>query len=264
MLSALKHLPEYFLIPIVAGSMLLIILVAMLIPRKMLFSDGEVNSEGFDTFLAVSAAIATMLIFSLTNVDATYHTTEDNIGLESEAIYEFDKNLELFGTAHANDLRAILINYADLIVADEWQLLADGKRSKAVDDTYQNLMTTLKTLEPASAKQEIVYGELVTLTHEIDQLREKRISAGEASLPAFFWTLLVLLFVTLPAVALHLSSSPERILTTSVIACVLGFLTSAILIVDGPFIGSHSISPEPLVHMIDTMRKEVPITMLGT
>jgi hypothetical protein len=54
----------------------------------------------------------------------------------------------------------------------------------------------------------------------------------------------------------------EYFFKTSVIAFVVGLLTAAILIIDGPFIGSHLISPETLVHMIDTMRKEVPITLL--
>lgn len=262
MLLTLKNLPEHFLFPTVICGIFLIILISMLVPRKLLFSAAEVNSEGFDSFLAVSAAIATMLIFSLTSVDATYNASSDNVSLEAEAIYSFDKNLELYGTPHANDLRAILVNYADQIVKAEWPGLEYGAGSKAVDDTYQSLITALKTFEPASAKQEIIYRELIQLVHEIDQLRSKRISAGEASLPAHFWTVLLLLFAALPIIALHLKSSPERILTTSVIGCVLGILTSGILIIDGPFIGSHSITPEPIIHIIDVMRKETPITML--
>jgi hypothetical protein len=262
MLVALKNLPEYFLFPTVIGAVVLVLFISMAVPRKLLFSAEEVNSEGFDSFLAVSAAIATMLIFSLTSVDATYNASADNVSLEAEAIYSFDKNLELYGTPHANDLRAILVNYADQIVKVEWQGLEYGTGSKAVDDTYQILITALKTFEPASAKQEIIYRELIQLVHEIDQLRSKRISAGEASLPAHFWTILLLLFSALPLIALVLKASPERMLTTTMIGFVLGILTSGILIIDGPFIGSHSITPEPIIHIIDVMRKEAPITML--
>ncbi|MEI6573454.1 MAG: DUF4239 domain-containing protein [Alphaproteobacteria bacterium] len=262
MLHALKNLPEYLLFPAIIGPVFLIIFLSMIIPRRLMLSAEETNSEGFDSFLAVSAAIATMLIFSLTSVDATYNASSDNVSLEAEAIYSFDKNLELYGTAHANDLRAILVHYADQIVKDEWKDIQTGNGNKAVDDTYEELVMAVKTFEPASAKQEIIYRELVMLLHEIDQLRSKRISAGEASLPSHFWTILILLFSALPAIALHLKASSERLLTTSVIGFVLGILTSAILIIDGPFIGSHAISPEPIVHIIDVMRKEVPITML--
>ena len=81
-------------------------------------------------------------------------------------------------------------------------------------------------------------------------------------MPAHFWTILLLLFSALPLIALVLKASPERMLTTTMIGFVLGILTSGILIIDGPFIGSHSITPEPIIHIIDVMRKEAPITML--
>ena len=257
MIEWLKHLPEGLLIVLIVGTVLAAMMGAMLLPRKLLFGSEEHGSEGFDSLLGISAAIATLLIFSLTDIDGDYRGTEQNVSLEAEAIHEMNRDIAFWDKGDAaKGAFVALKNYAQAIPADEWPRLANGQRSARVDGLFDALIERIDLLDPATPRQETLYSELVTLTHDIEQLRERRIAAAQDTLPVYFWYLQALLSLLVVVVTLYLHASKERILLVGAISAVLSLLIATILIIDGPFIGGHAISPAPFERVVALMDLE--------
>lgn len=153
-------------------------------------------------------------------------------------------------------MRKDLLKYAESIVKDEWPNINAGG-SNITNQLMQQLSNHLNLLSPGTAKQNILYTDIVRKTDQVIHARELRLLNASGGLPVLFWTLSYLyLFGVAIICALRLShATPMRIIALSTQLTMLSLIFSAVMIIDHPFRGETKISPAPISQAIMMMEK---------
>lgn len=249
LLRLLHQLPDLAILALVVVVLTGFAMAAPFIGQRLfrLPADEKRADAAFDAFKAVMAMTGVVLAFALVEANANLHAVQALVAKEAAAITAADRSLLRSGNPGLITLRPALAAYATSIVDDEWPLLATEARSGDTDDAYNALSKQARAVNPADARQQAMFSELLKALDDMADYREQRLVEGESDLPSFFWVttggLLAIGFglALLTAATLHGIVSVGA--TTAAIALLVGFT----IIVDQPFEGETSVTPKEIV-----------------
>ncbi len=215
------------------------------------------NKDSADYIIRAQATIITVtgivLAFSLVQVQGNLRQTEELVAREASSCNTLDRLLLRYGDQGAA-LRPLLWAYTTSVINDEWPLLRQGQGNPATSARLALLSRGVFQLDPQSSREVAIYGEMIKSIDEIADERERRISAANLHLHWEFW--MVTVFLALILVALSTPIEPVGYRTVSIGAqgLALALLAALVFYGDHPFQGNISVSPEPLVKVLDIMQ----------
>ena len=224
-----------------------------MVSEKLYDNDTDVVDTATQNTLSAAYVI---MGFTLVLVMGSVDTYENNVVTEGTNIESLDRLLILDASQEAAAMRKDLLKYAESIVKDEWPNINAGG-SDITNQLMQQLSNHLNLLSPKTAKQNILYTDIVRKTDQVIHARELRLLNASGGLPVLFWTLSYLyLFGVAIICALRLShATPMRIIALSTQLTMLSLIFSAVMIIDHPFRGETKISPAPISQAIMMMEK---------
>jgi hypothetical protein len=252
----IRRLPDMWILIVVLGTVmgLTVLAVRVRIPRGE--DQAEINSEGFDSFLAAASATAVLLAFSLVQADATVRATEDAVSKEAAAINSAHRVLFRYEDPRTLPVLEGLKAYIAALIDDEWPRLERGGRSDKADQLYADISRAMRAMEPTSHRQQTMYAEALQYLDDVADLREERINAANTSLPSLFWLATGLLIAFMILLAACMQPRVERLWTTGAISGVVAVLLFLVMVVDAPFHGeSNSVSLDALKRAAQQMDK---------
>jgi hypothetical protein len=109
----------------------------------------------------------------------------------------------IFWYAHAlpqpegRHVQELVRSYSEVVVEEEWPLMAQGRSSPQAWDTLDELRGAILGLKPTTdAKQsgydEMRYNEMLEQLHDLGNARRERLLAAEQGLPPILWVVLIL------------------------------------------------------------------------
>lgn len=248
-LSELHRLPDLAILGLVVLVVAGLAMSAPFIGRRLLkLSVHASRSEAaLDAYKAVMTMTGVVLAFALVEANGNLHAIEGLVAKEGAALSAADRALLRSGNPQLIALRPALAAYGKSIVEEEWPLLAEVERSDATDDAYDALSRQARSVNPADARQQTMFAELLKALDDLADLREQRIAESEADLPPFFWVtaggLLLVAFVLGLLTADTLATAVALAAAAAAVALVLAFVA----IVDQPFEGDTSVKPKEIV-----------------
>ena len=251
----LHLLPDYLVFPVVIAPLVAAVAAApyarhFLLPRQ---SRPPGHSELMDAFFAVASSVALVLAFTLVSAESTLHTIEQQIDREAATLNDLDRTFARYGDPRLTVLRPLAMRYGDSIVSDEWPLMAKGGRSTEADAIYDTMSDGLRRIEPESHRQQLMYSEALQQIDALSDFRDERIDAGLVTLPPIYWFATLFLLGLMVVIASLNEPTPERIGTFAVVATAIGLLVALVVVLDAPFQGDGSISPEPFQRAVEQM-----------
>jgi hypothetical protein len=243
----LRRLPDLWILVIVLGTIVGLTVLAIRVRIPIGGDQGEVNSEAFDSFLAVASATAVLLAFSLVQADATVRATEDAVSREAAAINSAHRLLFRYQDPRTAPALGGLKAYTAALIDDEWPRLERGGRSDRADRIYADVSRSIRDVEPSSPRQQAMYAEALKYLDDVADLREQRINTANTSLPSLFWVATGLMIAFMILLAARMEPRVERLWTTGAISGVVAVLLFLVMVVDAPFHGeSNSVSLDAL------------------
>ncbi len=231
-------------------------IVGLLIIRRFITPESlkaHHDVAGF-VFTNLGVLYAVLLGFTVVNVQQRFDTIRSTIQVEASYLSSLYRDSEVFNEKDKNAIRTSLKNYAQSVLSDEWELMAQGTISIPTHQHLQEVWTNYYQVKPSSEKQNIWYAESIRNLNKLMQARLKRISASQSSLGAEMWTLLVLnSFVVVSFIYFFgLDSCVSQIAMTSILAATTAFLLFLIYSLDTAFSGNVQIPPVAIEHAVKT------------
>jgi hypothetical protein len=201
------------------------------------------------TLMAVTGMV---LAFSLVQAQGSIRRTEELVSKEASIINTLDRLLLRYGGQGA-EIRPLLWAYTTSVIEDEWPALREGQSSATCSARLSSLSDAVYQLDPQSARQVTIYGEMIKSLDEMADEREHRISAANLKLHSGFWLITFLLGVILVALSTAIEAVGYHTVSIAAQGLALALLAALVFSSDRPFKGDISVSPAPFVNVLTLM-----------
>ncbi|MGK7866584.1 hypothetical protein [Falsiroseomonas sp. E2-1-a20] len=204
------------------------------------------TKDQLDLAMRTSAAMVSALTLTLAfcAIQARSQTSEAGrvVAMEVAAISGLARLADRLGEPGLR-LRADITAYLHAVVHAEFPALAERGR----DTATQHAAEALEHAAYAAATQagDALGRDLIQQADGVDEARENRLMAAEAGLPEAFWLLILLLMALLVSTGPLYPPRRHVVAMLAMQAAGVGALIAFIFLMDQPFRGHLSVSPEP-------------------
>jgi hypothetical protein len=203
-------------------------------------------------FRLVAIIVSLMLSLSFGEVIAEWKAIKNAINQESVAISDTYINLKYYDSEATREIRAILIDYAQAVIDDDWPAMAKdqlGQRTSALKRQFTEKVIELK---PTNSIQKEVRSHILADIDTMSDYRLIRLNHSMAKPPVY---VLVIIFGFLVSMACFGAYQPNLPLITLVSLCTLfiGMVFYLILAMSDPFQGATNIDPTPFEYLIEAL-----------
>ncbi|WP_030207415.1 DUF4239 domain-containing protein [Streptomyces sp. NRRL S-87] len=246
----LNNVGTFFLAVLMVGGLVLLAVAGSLAARRRFphLAQGEHN-EMVGVALGMFGAIyGIILAFVVVNLWTQLETAENVIASESTDLALIVRSAESFPPADGARINRSVSDYVHAVVTVQWPKMQDGTPSyEATAGQVQAMYRALQAYEPTTSRTQTFYEEAAARLNDAAAQRRARVTMAERQLPGL---LQVLVYggalVILPLTFLFgLRSLRMQLLFVSAVAALIGFSLLLVLVLDRPFAGELSVSPNP-------------------
>ena len=193
-------------------------------------------------FRMVGILVSLMLLLAFGEVITEWQAVKNAINQESVAISDTYINLKYYDSEATREIRAILIDYAQAVIDDDWPAMANdrlGQRASALKRQFTEKVIELK---PATSIQKGIRSGIIADIDTLSDHRLIRLNHSMAKPPVY---VLVIIFGILVSMACFGAYQPNFPLIALVSLCTLfiGMVLYLILAMSDPFQGRTVVDP---------------------
>jgi hypothetical protein len=142
------------------------------------------------TLTVLGVQFALLLGFFITQSATDF--TADKVNVNREAIslgtvFRLARNLD---DTDRRKIRGLCRRYADVLMDEEWPLLAFSKYSPNTTSTMMQLSDAVFAVNPNSLRQQIILPKLIDATDELTAARRMRLGTNSEGLPLTSWLII--------------------------------------------------------------------------
>lgn len=254
-LNNLPNIPLAIGILVIAASLGagMVQLSRRLLDPKMLHAHNDLI--GF-IYNMVGVVYAVMMAFAVFIVWEQFDATRTAVEQEANALVA----LYDIGRALPNDaggqLKGDVLNYARVVVDDEWQQMALARSSNASRNALAQLTRFTREFNPESNRDGVLYEASVGHLQGLNAFRQLRLQASRGQIPPPMWVLLIGggLFTVGFTALFGADNARLHTILTALLAAALGFTLFIILALDTPYTGSFKITPDPFQNALNSFQ----------
>lgn len=227
-----------------------LVLVRYLVPSTLLKSRGEATNAIHQAIgIVYGVAIGFTILVVWQHLDTAQATTQREAS-DVEAIYRHADQLH---ESDGNRVQELSRSYAEVVVEEEWPLLAHGQASPQAQNTVDELRDRIQKLDPQTMAEQALYARMLTNVDELEENRGLRLLQSNEGVPPFLWIVLVITgIITVAFTYLFEIESPRRhMLLVAALAVVVALSLYTVRIIEYPFAGDVQASPEAFEMVLD-------------
>lgn len=245
---------------ILAIGLIMTTLAPYTVRRYLRLDPGEHLAKGAEESFKLFISLTLLLLaFCLVRMQGDHRGTEDLVAREGAVLIKLDRSYDAFGGEAAPKLQASLMQYAKLVVNEEWRLLEQGGRNDKVSESLAFLARESKQLDPRTPAQQVARSEIIQSFNQLADLREARISASRLKLPVYYWYAIFCSIFFFTIFAWFQSPLPKLLTYVGGVTCGLCLLLTVLIATAGIFAGESAVTPEPIQMAITQMGKSTPV-----
>jgi hypothetical protein len=223
-----------------------------LVPLTYLDSHSEATStihQAIALVYGVTVAFAILLVWE--QLDTAQATTQ-NEASDVEVIYTLAEQLPESDRTQVQDLSR---SYAQLVVEEEWPLLAHGQESPKAQDTLDDLRRSIQEFDPQTMGEQTLYSQMLTQVVTLEENRGLRLLESNEGVPPLLWIVLVITGILTVAFAYLFGMDQPRvhILRVTVLTVVVALSLYTVRVIEYPFVGDVQVRPEAFERVLDRM-----------
>ena len=177
---------------------------------------------------------------------------EDFAEARDTAEREASELADVFRLAHqmpqpeGRQLQELARSYAQVVVDEEWALMAQGRSSPRAWDLLDEMSLSLSNVEVRTSVEEAVYAETLNRMDELADARSARLVEAGEGIPAILWGVLVVggVMVVGFTYLFGLDNSLSHKLMVAVLTLVISLILFSIGLLQYPFSGDVRVGPE--------------------
>ena len=202
---------------------------------------------------SMSVIYAVVLAFLVFAVWEQFGNAERATTQEASLLISIARDAQTIPEPLRREIHDQLRRYAQLVVDEEWTMMARGQASGRARDALTALWASYEKLRPP-----VDYATERSLLADMTTQRSLRILDSQAALPDPFWVVLILGAVVIIGgnFLLYMEHVHSHAVMVALLTAVITSILWLLLIVDHPFAGGVRVSPDSFqyaLHVIDTL-----------
>jgi hypothetical protein len=179
---------------------------------------------------------------------ATYSEVQGKIDHEAAALGALYRDISAYPEPARSLMEADLRTYTRQVIDVGWPMQQHGIVPNNASAVLSDFQAHFMSFEPESERQEILAAEAYKAFNELTESRRARLNSITVEMPAALWTLVLAGAAICIAVSwfFHTGSFSVHFWMTVLFSSLLGLLIFLIAVLDNPYRGKMSVSPEPL------------------
>ena len=223
-----------------------------LVPLIHLDSHSEATSathQAITLVYGVTVAFAILVVWE--QLDTAQATTQREAS-DVEVIYRLAEQLP---ESDRSQVQALSRSYAQVVVDEEWPLLAHGQGSPRAQDTLDELRTSIQEFDPKTMGEQALYTQMLTQVVTLEENRGLRLLESSEGVPPLLWIVLVITGILTVTFAYLFGMEHPRVqmLRVAVLAVVVALSLYTVRVIEYPFVGEVQVRPEAFEIVLDRM-----------
>ena len=254
MIEFILSLPTWFGCAFAMVSTTVLGLVVYVVSYKLIEKSKNVNLKEpiNNLFRLVGILVSLMLSLAFGEVIAGWHAVKNAIDREAVAISDTYLNLKYFDSEGTREIRAILIEYTQAVIDDDWPAMAKDQLGQRTSALKRQVTEKVIELKPTNSIQKEIRSHILADIDTMSDYRLIRLNHSMAKPPVY---ILVIIFGFLVSMACFGAYQPQFPLIALVSLCTLfiGMVLYLILAMSDPFQGATIIDPTPFEYLIEAL-----------
>jgi len=207
-------------------------------------------------FRMVGILVSLMLSLAFGEVITEWQAIKNAINQESVAISDTYINLKYFDSEDTREIQAVLIDYAQAVIDDDWPAMANDRLGQKASALKRQFTEKVMELKPANSIQKEIRSGIIADIDTLSDHRLIRLNHSMAKPPVY---VLVIIFGFLVSMACFGAYQPHFPLIALVSLCTLfiGMVLYLILAMSDPFQGRIIIDPTTFANLIEALESGV-------
>ena len=204
------------------------------------------------TFATINSLL---LAFSAVSVWESFGSAEEAVVNEANTVGALARDLAVFGSPEAAGARAMLRQYAEMVIADEWPTMQRGEADVKTWTLFDQTFRAIATLDVETTRHETLMYEIFQRTNELLKQRRTRLYTATSEVPGTLWAVVLIGTVLSMATTVVLPPTRFNLAMVGGLALSIGLVFYFIVAMDRPFAGKESISVAPFQSAIESMMR---------
>ena len=257
MSALLNDLPTWLLAFIVIGGCTgLAVGLLLLLRNAIKASMREMHNEvaGY-VFAVVGVLYALLLGFIILSTWEHVAAAETDVQREAASLTALFQTSAGLPDEMRQQARTELRRYTSLVITDGWPALAHGRASPRVDASLDRLYRVYAQGSRAGVPDSLDNASL-QLLNEVSAARAERVAGAHGFLDGVMWFVVLFGGVCTLGFALlfYLENAGIQVAMIAVLAALVSSMLFLLIVLDHPYSGGYSISPEPFQVALEQMR----------
>lgn len=238
------HLSVVFFVGLLAAmSALSAVLINRFVPREKRVGLRPMTQP---TLTVVGMMFSMLLGFFIAQALREYSLASVTIVNEADSVGEVFQDAKGLGASDRKRIRWLCRDYVDVVVNEEWKMLAAGKSSIKAQAIMNELWEASLSVSPRDARETVVYDAYLRAMDELGGYRRVRVATNHHGLASHVWAIIATGGAAIVALT-FLFAPDSKAFHTAILCCLLIPLTLNIFLLSEfstPFSGLIHIEPE--------------------
>lgn len=175
--------------------------------------------------------------------------------IEAGALGDMYDALEGIDEGPRSALRARLARYVDLVVADEWPALHEGRRNTETERALDAFTSGVITLQPSTPGGQALHRTLLEELDEASEARLRRIFIGSKGVSSGIWAVVLLgAMIAIGFAALFPLRARGGRAVVALAASIFGLMLFLLIATSRPLRGQLGVGPDAFVELQSELR----------
>jgi hypothetical protein len=205
-------------------------------PVGSYFADGDRASGVFGV---LATGFSVLLGFIVFLAFTSYDTSRAGAETEAVTLAQQVETAQSLPSSVSGAITGELVCYGRSVVHDEWPRMQNGTIEDAINPWGARMFTTLKGVEPETARAQAAYGKWLDQTTDRQLARSDRIHGASGVIPVSLWIVLFFILGVIFVYLLFFADSGERAKTQAMlmgsVAAVITAMLLLLFALDHPF-----------------------------
>jgi uncharacterized membrane protein YraQ (UPF0718 family) len=218
-------------------------LVQRLVPSQLRQEHNDVAGFIYAVLGVIYAVLIALMVIAAWEDFAEARDTVEREASELDDVFRLAHPLP---DPEGRQLQELARSYAQVVVGEEWALMAQGRTSPRAWDLLDGMTLQLEEVEVRTKADQVLYGEALDRTNELADARNARLVEAGEGIPTVLWGVLVVggIMVVGFTYLFGLENSLVHMLMVAALALVISSVLFTIGVLEHPFSGDVRVGPE--------------------
>jgi len=250
----LLEVPIFVLGLLVVGTAVALTTIGLLTVRRLIPHHRlKLHHDVADPILGVMGAIYSVLLaFVVVTVWINFDKSDSNVQQEANYLADIYRDAEGLSADFRAKVDPLLREYREAVIKYEWKTMARGQMSPEVEKIMNQIWKRYTAYEPNGLAEQAFFDESVRKLNAFRELRRLRLMDSRKGINPLLWFVLVAgASATISFTFLFGAENFKAQLIMGVLlSATIALILFAIMVMDYPFTGSISVSPEPFRQIV--------------